>query len=114
MMSVPCTPSVLVNVAVRVICAPWSSFQSVLVAAEVIALDARIDDWLISGGKEEAPFDEWLRFIEGGEALVANVESVWREQESEPDDSKMQACLAEAKKTLLHGAVRMGMPIEDG
>jgi hypothetical protein len=78
LIELPETTSALRNVLVRVITEPTAPWQLIARAAELVALDARFDDWFLRHAKASLSAATLEELLELSDTVTADVEEAWQ------------------------------------
>jgi hypothetical protein len=79
--SVGPTTSVLVNALLQIIADPGADLSLIASAADLIALDARLNDWFASSAKQTQTYDDLERILELSDRVTDAVTSAWVQHE---------------------------------
>jgi hypothetical protein len=82
-MQVPEGSSALRNILVQVVTDPCMPWEGVAMAAELIAMDVRFDDWFLRVGKTSLPSEYLEQCLEMSDGITASVEAAWNKRQEE-------------------------------
>ena len=78
MVEVPTTTSELRNVLILVVTDPGADWQTIALAAELIGLDVRFDNWFVDEAKRSLGSAALEEILAMSDEVTADVERAWR------------------------------------
>ena len=112
-MQVPLGSSSLRNILVQVVTDPGMPWDVVALAAELIAMDVRFDNWFLHVAKASLPSEYLEHCLDMSDAITASVEAAWNKHHDEGGISALREALGPSLAQL-EDAMRRSRKREEG